>query len=275
MIQDEDIDPFADDSLKAIPTLIQEHFDELCPWSETEILEEANASTTKVIYDSETMAEIDEETGEVVSVTDAPPATGDLIGIASWLGEKLTWIAGKIAGMTAERQVWLDKIASQYDPRIKHYQRLEKYLVASYLPIFETYARGIVFPEGKKPRSKTVKLGLLKMNFTTTRARTDVLKQDEAIELLRAEIAARKAEGDAETAERLKAAIKISRTLLKSAIPTDIRIPLESDEVPLFLDGDDLTRWEAGPVIVTLKEYLEKKGLVSFYAGGEDVFNLG
>jgi hypothetical protein len=167
--------------------------------------------------------------------------------------------------MTAERQVWLDKIASQYDPRIRHYERLEKYLTASYLPIFETYARGIVFPEGGKTHSKTVKLGLLKMNFTKTRARTDILKQDETIDLLRSEIEARKAEGDAEVATRLAAAIKISRTLLKSAIPTDIMIPLESDETTLF----------GGKAEVPLKEYLEGKGLVQWYPGGEDVFHIG
>jgi hypothetical protein len=235
-----------------------------------------------VIYDDETMATVDEETGEIYGLVAAPSGTENIKDIAEWLGEKLTWIDARLAGLTAEKQSWLDKVSKMYDPRLNHFHRLRDYLIALYKPIFDVYAKGAIFNDdgSLKTRSKTIKIGLLRMNFRTTRARTDVLKEAEAVELIRQEIAWRKEQGDEETARQLKVSIKITRSLLKSALPLDVPITLDpDDDFSVFLTPDDLLiREQSGevePPSVPLKLYLEKKGLLHFYDGGEEQFELG
>jgi hypothetical protein len=281
VIYDPDDDPFSDDYVVPQAKPEEEKGQHLPGVDCCDSLETEPENLVQVIYDDETMATINEETGEVISVEDAPDSTRDINEIAKWLGEKLTWSAARITGLTAEKKVWIDVINKRYDPKINRTTRYQAFLTKLYTPIFETFARGLIFGDGtKKSKSKTLVMGLLSMNFTTTRARTDVVKQDEAIALLRSEAALRKEEGDLAAAERLKGAIKVTRTLLKSALPTDLTIQLEPDEMEFFLGADEmLTRLQEGRVeeivSVPLNVYLEKKGLVHFEPGGRQEFHFG
>lgn len=261
---------------------LEDPFGENAPYTRVPFIpatpEPVEQPSLNVIYDDETMVTVDEETGEVLGVVGAPSDTANIKDIAEWLGEKLTWIEGRLAGLTAEKQTWLDKISKQYDPRIKHFQRFKDYLINLYKPIFDTYARTAIFNEdgSLRTRSKSVKIGLLKFGFTTTRPRTDVLHQDEAVDLIRREIAWLQQNGDKERAQQLKDAIKVTRSLLKSNIPLNHLIGVDDPEdQKLFWSEAEIKQFGDQTPEIPLQTYLEKKGIIHWYEGGEQEFHLG
>ena len=116
------------------------------------------------------------------------------------------------------------------------------------------------------------------MAFRTTVSRTDVLKEKDAVELIRQEMVLCKERGDTAVVQQLRESIKVTRTLLKSALPLNAPVTLEDWEVPEFYDQaalDLIPDVARDALTVPLRLYLEKKGLVTFYEGGEQVFTLG
>lgn len=75
--------------------------------------------TTELIEDPITGVMIDPETGEIVDVLDKPDTLEDAESLAIWLGEALTDARAHLAGLQAERQIWLDRVAEQFDADIK------------------------------------------------------------------------------------------------------------------------------------------------------------
>ena len=250
------------------------------PFEDDPAPEEADSMCLS-LYDDELMATVDMETGEVLEVSDAPMNTQDIVGVAKWLGEKLTWAQAKQVELEAGKKFWLDKVDKMYNPSINKFSRLQQYLINMYTPMMEVYARECIFnPDGtKRGKSSSLKIDLLNLKFNVTRPRVDIIDQEAAIKLLREEIALAKDEGRDEIAKQLADSIKVTRTILKSAIPKDIEIEVDPEDHSLFYDNDELVIMAAegrlSPMKVELKTYLEKKGLVQFHKGGDYTFKLG
>jgi hypothetical protein len=133
-----------------------------------------------IALDEETMTLINTETGEVVGVADTPPETTGVVEIATWMGERRDWHKGKKAGLEAERQVHLDKIAAIYDSQIKRHTRAIAWFEEQYAPMLLELAKKLI-GDAKK---RSIAVGLLILKLGKTRPSVDVQDNDKAVEYL-------------------------------------------------------------------------------------------
>ena len=183
-----------------------------------------------VIRDDFTLAITDTETGEIVSIEDAPEQNTEISQIVNWVGNRRAGANAKLQGLQAEKAEWIDKVNRQYDARIKHLERFVQYLDTNYTSMLRDYAKTAL--EGKN--TKTLKIAFLELSFGTTRARVDIIDNDKAVEFCER--------------RRLLEAIKVVKSVLKSAIPDEIKLKLTAD-----------TQEETGIV---------------YYPGGEETFTI-
>jgi hypothetical protein len=142
----------------------------------------SDAEQTEIIaLDEETMTLINTETGEVVGVADTPPETTGVVEIATWMGERRDWHKGKKAGLEAERQVHLDKIAAIYDSQIKRHTRAIAWFEEQYAPMLLELAKKLI-GDAKK---RSIAVGLLILKLGKTRPSVDVQDNDKAVAYLR------------------------------------------------------------------------------------------
>lgn len=127
-----------------------------------------------IVLDDETMTLINTGTGEVVGVADTPPESTGVVEIATWVGERRDWHKGKKAGLEAERQVHLDKIAALYDSQIKRHTRAITWFEYQYGPMLLELAKKLI-GDAKK---RSIAVGMLILKLGKTRPSVDV--QDEA-----------------------------------------------------------------------------------------------
>jgi hypothetical protein len=139
------------------------------------------APTEIIALDEETMTLINTESGEVVGVADTPPETTGVVEIATWMGERRDWHKGKKAGLEAERQVHLDKIAAIYDSQIKRHTNAIAWFEKQYGPMLMELARKLI-GDAKK---RSIAVGLLILKLGKTRPSVDVQDNDKAVEYLR------------------------------------------------------------------------------------------
>lgn len=141
----------------------------------------ADIDPTEIIaLDEETMTLINTETGEVVGVADTPPETTGVVEIATWMGERRDWHKGKKAGLEAERQVHLDKIAAIYDSQIKRHTNAITWFEYQYGPMLMGLAKKLI-GDAKK---RSIAVGLLILKLGKTRPSVDVQDNDKAVAYL-------------------------------------------------------------------------------------------
>lgn len=181
---------------------------------------------------------IDSETGEVIGmadnpVPDLPDHDGAMKEIAEWVGERRAYHLGKVEGLKAEKQVWLDKINARFDADIKRHEQSVEWIENQYRPSLLNYARRKL--EGAKKRSFGV--GLLILKLVKTRARTSVVDTDKAaqwaelncIDALKCVVSAK---GDKALVLRFNATnaqIGYKETVLVSEIPDELKAVLTPD----------------------------------------------
>lgn len=124
--------------------------------------------------------EIDRETGEVVGDLHAPEGTADVQEIAAYLSPRIAGAEARLAGLLAERDAHLKRIADTYDARIHREKNYLAFLRGLYLEPLKAWAKGAI--AGKKARS--VKLGLLTLAFKNTTPRPVVTNETAAAQWL-------------------------------------------------------------------------------------------
>lgn len=166
--------------------------------------------------DDETMMLVT-PSGQIISFLDAPIiGEDDRETLLEWVGERRTEAMAKAEGLRAEKQVWIDKINATYDSQINAQERRIKGLEWVYGPMAKQYLQEIVdaSQQTKKP-VRQVKIGLLKLAFSKTRAKLDVLLPEHAVRWLRRNGA--------------HEAIKIEQSVLKTQVTDDLRRKINDD----------------------------------------------
>ena len=120
-------------------------------------------------------ANIDMETGEILALVDAVPL--DELELIRFVGERRANALARLAGLRAERQNHLDRIAAQYDSRIRRAESLVELISSTYAPALEDYTRRRIL--GRK--EKFVDTGLMRLGFRTSREGFEVEDEDAAI----------------------------------------------------------------------------------------------
>jgi len=178
-----------------------------------------------LVTDTETLVYMDPATGEVRDVADAPEETGDILQITDWVGNKLAYSKAKIGGLTAEREALLKRIHDQYDPQIRHYGEFGNWCLVRYSAQLREYGRRLL--DGKAARS--IRTGLLHLRFGTTRPRVDVVDEDRAL---------------AWCEEKCPDAIQVRRSVLKSAIPEELKAEASENGFEFYPGGEETFKIE-------------------------------
>lgn len=176
-------------------------------------LEEPVLAERETIYDDALGARIDPETGEILEWADAPAMPDDTVPseLIAVLGERLARLRARLAGLKAERDAWLERVATQYDARINAVQRALDHAPEPYLDTLRGYAAQQLV--GKK--SKSHKEGLLTMSFRSSRERLDVTDEEKAMAYLE---------------QAAPEAIVVRRTIAKQLVPAEVRAVLAAVE---------------------------------------------
>jgi len=194
---------------------------------------EAEAQTEEIIVvDEDSMMLINTQTGQVVGTAETPPEGVEDIKLAEWIGEKRTWHKGRIAGLEAEKQKWVDTINARFDTQIKRHKDSLVWYDTTYHDFLFKLAKKII-GNGKK---RSAAVGLLLLKLSKTRPSTTVLDQDKAIAWL--------------TKAGLSEAIKTTQSILVSMLPDELkaRLTRESNQEKTGLafnpGGDDQLKIE-------------------------------
>lgn len=123
-----------------------------------------------VVLDEESMTIINTETGEVIGLKDTPPEDIPVVELAKWIGERRDWHKGRLAGLIAEKQHHLDKIAKVYDPQINNHTRALAWMGKQYYELLMGLALALI-GENKK---RSIAVGTLLLKLRKTRASVDV-----------------------------------------------------------------------------------------------------
>lgn len=146
---------------------------------------------------------VDPETGEIVDVLDKPDTLQDAESLAFWLGETLTEARAHLAGLQAERQIWLTRVAEQFDADINRAASKIEWLKSR--PDWIEKLRALHASRGDKPSEK---FGMLKTRLKKSRESLEIL--DEEAALLWAEA-------------QCPEAVVVKRSIQKTAVPQEVR----------------------------------------------------
>lgn len=128
---------------------------------------------TIVTTDDEELCLVTED-GEVLGFADAPRDDIDRRNILEWVGERITTSQARQAGTEAEKNFWLAKIGRQFDPKINKQKRIQARLEYLYTPVGQAYLDELRANNKSKTPINSVKIGLLTLSYSTTRASTTV-----------------------------------------------------------------------------------------------------
>jgi hypothetical protein len=156
-----------------------------------------------VVWDDEQKTILDSDTGEIYWMADVLPVEFDEREIAEWVGERRARANARMAGLIAEKEAWLAKVAAQFDGAIRRKQKYVEHLDTSFAPLLERLARMQL--DGKKERS--CRIGLLTLRFRKTRAWVDILDEELALEWAKA---------------NCPEAIRVREFILKWMLPTEM-----------------------------------------------------
>lgn len=155
------------------------------------------------------------DSGEIIGFLNAPHAEMERRNILEWVGERLTTSQAKQAGIEAEKQFWLAKIDKQYNPQINKQIRIQKQLRYMYEPTAKGYMDDMVAAHKGKTPLRSLKIGMLLLQLTTTKARVDVLDEPKAI---------------AWAEEKCPDAVKTEKSIGKSLIPDAVKKTLTKEQ---------------------------------------------
>lgn len=196
---------------------------------------------------------------EIIAFVNAPHADLDRRNILEWVGERMTTAQAKQVGKQAEKDFWTSKINKIYDPQINRQARIVARLENLYEPVGQAYLDELRLavsesnyravkesPQAKvKPLPKSVKIGLLTLQYRADSARVDIADDAKAQaflgqlietpEVLREYLSA--VLTDPEEIERnmatilantevLSGLIKVEKKVMKSQIPSAIKLVL-------------------------------------------------
>lgn len=122
--------------------------------------------------------------GEIIAFIDAPEFDTDKKDILEYVGRTLTAKSARQTGLEAEKQAWVDKINRIYDPQINKQRRAVNAVVRMFTPLAKAYLDEIIEKAKEqcvKKLPKSVKVGLLMLQYTATRDSTDAVDMDKAV----------------------------------------------------------------------------------------------
>lgn len=186
-----------------------------------------NAEYVQVITQDDDINALVTPSGEVIGFLDAPSDDLERRLILEWVGERLTWLGAREAGLRSEKQFWVDKINKIYDPQVNKVVRGASFMRSRYTPVAQAYLDEVRvnFLAGQKNSAKpkeapkSVKVGLLMCQYTKDRASIQIVDEALAIVTL--------------TKLKVKEAIKTVVSVLKSGIPDPIKLKLPEDQKDL------------------------------------------
>lgn len=174
---------------------------------------EDDASVAILTTDGDTLAVVNEETGEVIGFADAPEASGDILNLITWVGDRRAAASARLTGIECEKAAYMDKISKQYDAKINRLRRIIAWMDKFYPSQFRQYASDAL--AGKKARS--LKIGLLTLKFRTTKARVDVLDANKALGWLKE--------------HKIFDAIVTKESVSKSGLPEAVKLQLVDEKL--------------------------------------------
>lgn len=127
---------------------------------------------------------VDDTTGEVLYDRAAPNGSDDAKSIAEYVGNRLVYARGKLAGLVAERDVYLHTVSGRYDGPIKKAELLVTWLEggAGFFEFLRSYADNIL--ASRKVRS--MRVSLLKLAFRKRSPRVVIADEARALAFFRA-----------------------------------------------------------------------------------------
>lgn len=166
----------------------------------------------ELIEDPITGVWLDPDTGEIVDVMDKPEdGLEDAESLAMWLGEALTDARAHLAGLQAERQLWLDRVAEQFDADIRRAEQKIAWL--THRP--DWLKRLKALHEERANGKPSCKFGMLKTRVKKSRESLEALNVEQALGWAR---------------ENVPEAIRTIESLLVSHIPAEVRQTLPGPE---------------------------------------------
>lgn len=147
---------------------------------------------------------VDPETGEIVDVLDKPDTLQDAESLAIWLGEALTGARAHLAGLEAERRIWLEKIEEQLGADIRRAERKIEWLTQR--PDWLEKLRA--YHDANCNGKASCKVGLLTTRYKRSRESLEVVDEERA--LLWAEA-------------QCPEAVVVKRSIQKTAVPQEVR----------------------------------------------------
>lgn len=157
--------------------------------------------------------------GEILGFVDAPRDDIDRRNILEWVGERITRSQASAAGLVSERDYWLNKINSQFNPSINKQTRIQTRLEYLYTPVGQAYLDELRAKNKSKKEINSVKIGLLTCSYSTTRASTTV--EDESAAIIFCE-------------KNFPDAVKTVKSILVSVIPDLAKPKLDRKATGLF-----------------------------------------
>ena len=170
---------------------------------------------------------VDPETGEVLGVVEQVPEQ-DAEALAMWLGEALTRAKADLEGIRAVRESWLHRIEDIYGPQERAAVARVDWLQSGN-PGWVALLRDYAAQKLAGAKTKTLKLGLLKLAFRSSRESVEVVDEQAAVEWVK---------------DIAPAAVK--QSLLKSAIPPHLRESLPADSGMVFHPAGETETFEVG-----------------------------
>lgn len=165
------------------------------------------------------------EDGEVIGFADAPRDDIDRRNILEWVGERITTSQARQAGIEAEKAFWLAKIGKQFDPKINKQKRIQDRLEYLYTPVGQAYLDEIRAKNKSKKEIKSVKIGMITLAYTLTRASTTVEDDSKAITFCE---------------QKFPEAVKVVKSILVSNIPDMAKAKLDRTTTGIyFYPGGD------------------------------------
>jgi hypothetical protein len=169
---------------------------------------EEEAPEEIVVVDEESLALINTVTGEITGYKEIPPEDLEDLELAKWIGERRAYHKGRVEGLKAEKQVWIDTINKRFDTRIRNHEGAIKWFEATYHDLLFALAKKLI-GDGKK---RSAAIGLLLLKLTKTRAKTEILDNERAVAWLKK--------------ANLPEAVKTTETVLTSFIPDEVKFKL-------------------------------------------------
>lgn len=153
-----------------------------------------------------TLYEVDDTTGEVVGMADAPDDTAEVGEIAQFYHGRRTRVLAQKAALETERDMLLDSINASYGPLISEKENALKWLDMRFLDRLETFTKGML-GTGKE---RSFRMAGMLLGLRKAPAKLEITDVDAALRWAKA---------------HCPAAVQVKESVLKSCIPLDGVVP--------------------------------------------------